>query len=595
MISYMADFSLWRFDAFGYHLTNVFLHIMVSLSVFFLFNMMTRDRRIAFFGALFYGLHPAHTAAVTYIAGRADPLAALFSLLSVILLHLHFNAGKRTFSVLFYALSVGAFLTALLSKELALVLPAVILAYSAFFVSDVDKERSRRYLRLHYISAFLVILGVYMVLRVTALDFQNGAVIARQALYVRAIASVKAIAAYLGIIFMPVKLHMERDIAYTASLSVSALVLSSCFIASTIWLASKIKKISYPAFFGIIFFFITLFPVLNIYPLHNNFAEHWLYMPMIGVSLSVICLIAKLWDSRKITRPFLGAILVLYLVFFSARTFVRNFDWRDELTIYTHTYRNSPSSIKMINNLGNLYNASGDFAKAAVFHKKALEINPKEHKTLLNLGIDYEAMGLIEEAFAQYRASAFSRPDYAKAYFHMGNIHVKRGKLSEAVSSYLVAIKLDKFFLASHTNLGNTYFAMGDYISAKREYDEAIAINPYSARARNNLGSALTRLGIYDEAIAEYRKAIGLDPDDWEYYLNLGAAYGELSIFDDAIEMLTRAHQLNPGSVDPLINLGVAYYYIGNIELAKNEWEKALLIDPDNPIALAYLSDRSLP
>jgi len=595
MISYMMDFSLWRFDPVGYHLTNVILHILVSLSVYFFFKVITRDPRIAFFGALIYALHPAHTSAVTYIAGRADPLAALFSLLSVILFHFHFKAKKDPVSIFLYIASLVAFLSALLSKEITVVLPAIIFIYGLFFIGKEEVKRSRGLVRFHYISPFLIILGVYVILRITALDFQQGALIARHPLYLRSITAIRVISAYFGIIFMPARLHMERDIPCAATFFDSAILISASFIIFIIWGALKIRKISRPAFFGIIFFFVSLAPILNIYQLPNNMAEHWLYIPMIGISLSLSCLALMLWEKRVKARPFLALILVFYIVFFSARTFVRNADWRDEFTIYTHTYKNNPKSIKILNNLGNLYNASGDFAKAAEFHKKALEVDPREYKTLLNLGIDYQELGMLDEAFAQYESSARSNPNYAKAYFHMGSIHVKKGDLDKAINAYLHAIELDPFFAASHANMGNTYFKKGDYKKAREEYEKAIEISPYLADLHNNRGSALTRLGIYDEAVEAYKKAIAINPDDWEYHLNLGAIYGELGIFDEALSELKRAHQLNPGNIDTLINLGLTHYYGGSRSLAKKEWEKILRLDPANVTALSYLKGAALP
>ena len=173
MISYMMDFSVWRLNPFGYHLTNVFLHICVSLSLFILLQLMTGDKRIAFIGTLFYALHPAHTAAVTYIAGRADSLTALFSLLSLILFHRHFKAQRNNTALRLYIGSLGLFLLAILSKEISIIFPVIILFYRLFFISDDEVEKSRGIIKFHYLSWFVIIVGVYAVLRIHALNFQE--------------------------------------------------------------------------------------------------------------------------------------------------------------------------------------------------------------------------------------------------------------------------------------------------------------------------------------------------------------------------------------------------------------------------------------
>lgn len=599
MITYMIDFSLWGFNPFGYHLTNVVLHILVALSVFSLFNIITGDKRTAFFGALLYAVHPAHTAAVAYIAGRADSLAVLFSLLSLILFHYHFKAYSRRASVFLYGLSLLAFLAALLSKETAVIFPAVVLLYRLFFINGEVSPKAdeappkagkvRKFISFNYLSPFLIILGVYAVLRAGALNFQQGAIIARAPLYSRLLTSLNAFKTYLGIIFMPVRLHMERDIPYAGTVFEKGLLMSFVVVVFVIWAALRARKISKEAFFGFLYFILSLVPVMNIYPLTNNIAEHWLYAPMIGLSLFLTCIAVKFWDEKKKSRPFIALLALFYLIFLSYGTFDRNFDWRDEYTIYTDTVKYNPTSIKILNNLGNLYNSRGDFAKAAIFHKKALKVNPREYKTLLNLGIDYEAMGMLDEAFAQYRLSACSNPNYGKAFFHMGNIYVQKGELDGAVFSYRKAISLDDFFIAAHTNLGNTYYRKGEYEKAKEEYEKTLEIYPYSAEAYNNIGSALCGLGHYEEAVKEYKKAIELNPEDWEYRLNLGAVYGKLGMFGEAIAELTRSYELNPRNTEILITLGASYYYEGKIDLAKEEWQKALQVDPKNPTARELL------
>lgn len=78
MVTYMFDYSLWHLNAKGYHLTNIALHILVSLSLFWLINVLCGNTLISFLASMFFVAHPAHTEAITYISGRADSLSAFF-------------------------------------------------------------------------------------------------------------------------------------------------------------------------------------------------------------------------------------------------------------------------------------------------------------------------------------------------------------------------------------------------------------------------------------------------------------------------------------------------------------------------------------
>ena len=84
VFTYLIDYSLWKLNVIGYHMTNVLLHILVALSIYWLIQILFGDRILSLLTALFFVVHPIHTEAITYISGRADPLAALFILLCFI-------------------------------------------------------------------------------------------------------------------------------------------------------------------------------------------------------------------------------------------------------------------------------------------------------------------------------------------------------------------------------------------------------------------------------------------------------------------------------------------------------------------------------
>lgn len=590
MITYMIDFSFWRFEPFGYHLTNILLHAALS-AVFFLFLfLISKDKRIAFIGAALYAVHPANTGAVAYIAGRADILAAIFMLLSFIFFDAHFRAENSKKAAGFYVMSLAAFFLALLSKEVAVIIPALIVLYRIFFIDSQRAERSRRAIKFHYISWFLVITGVYLILRSSALNFQElGLFESKYTLYSRLLTFLKSLAIYLGIVFFPVGLHMERSIDYAVSFWDKGVLLSLAGLLLIIWSAIRVGKIRKEAAFGLIFFFVSLLPVSNIFPMTNNLAEHWLYIPLMGIAIFVSVLGVSLWDKKAAFRPLLALLFAGYIAFFSYQTVRRNFDWKDNLTIYTHTLDYAPESIKILNNLGNLYHTKKDFKRSLEFHKKAVEANPREHRTRLNLGITYEDMGDIKEAFRQYELSREFRPDYAQAYLHIGNLYLKSGDVEKAAVFFKIAAQYDEFNIDARNKLGNIYFDKGLYDKAKECYERVLSIDPYIAGAHNNLANALSRLGEEDKAIKEYKKAVELEPENAEYIFNLGTEYGKEGRYDDAIDALKDAHRLNPRYIPTLLNLGTAYFQKGDTLLAEKEWKKALIIDPQNALASDYL------
>lgn len=590
MLTYMADFSFWRLDPLGYHLTNILLHAFLSALFFLFLFLMSKDGRIAFAGAALYAAHPANTGAVAYIAGRADILAAVFMLLSFISFDAHFRAVNPKRVKTYYIASLIFFLLSLLSKEAAVIIPVLIFFYRLFFVSDEEAERSRIVIKFHYISGFAVITGAYLVLRSYALNFQElGLFESKYSLYSRLLTFSKALMAYLGIVVFPVGLHMERGIAYAASFWDKGVLLSLTGLLLIILAVIRVRKISKEAYFGAIFFFVSLLPVSNIFPMNSNIAEHWLYMPLMGAAIFVSFLGARLSDNNIRLRPIIASFFAGYLIFFAYQTADRNLDWKDNITIYTHTLRYAPDSIKMLNNMGNLYHAKKDFEKSLRFHKKAVAVNPREHRTRLNLGVTYEDMGDLDSALRQYEISKNLRPDYSKAYLNIGNICLKRGDAGKAAAFFKIAANYDEFNVDALNKMGNIYFDDGLYGKAKDAYRKILDVDPYAAGAHNNLANALSRLGEKDKAVEEYNRAVELEPENAEYVFNLGTEYGKEGVYDEAIEALKGAHRLRPRHIPTLINLGVAYFHKGDYALAEKEWRKVLRIDPQNTLAKDYL------
>lgn len=129
-LSYSLDYSLWKLNPFGYHLTDFLLHLFVSILVFFFVNSLTKGRQlVACLSAILFTTHPILVEVVPATARRHDIIAAMFLLLSLILFlkRNSLNLSINTFlSVLFYLFALGA-------KEIAIIMP--ILVYFIIYLS----------------------------------------------------------------------------------------------------------------------------------------------------------------------------------------------------------------------------------------------------------------------------------------------------------------------------------------------------------------------------------------------------------------------------------------------------------------------------
>src|SRR5437764_7076797 len=90
-LTYTLDYAAFTFRPAGYHVSSILCHIGAALTLLLLSQELLRlfgveerkRRRIAFLATLAWAIHPVQTAAVVYISGRADPLAAAFGFLAL--------------------------------------------------------------------------------------------------------------------------------------------------------------------------------------------------------------------------------------------------------------------------------------------------------------------------------------------------------------------------------------------------------------------------------------------------------------------------------------------------------------------------------
>ena len=113
-LSFFLDSFLWKNNTAGYHFTNIFLHALTSVCVFFFIVAFAVPESLAFTAAALFAVHPIHAEVVNCIGYRSDLLSMLFYLLAFLMYIKRYTSsapGKQL------ALSLFFFCLALLAKE----------------------------------------------------------------------------------------------------------------------------------------------------------------------------------------------------------------------------------------------------------------------------------------------------------------------------------------------------------------------------------------------------------------------------------------------------------------------------------------------
>jgi len=126
--------------------------------------------------------------------------------------------------------------------------------------------------------------------------------------------------------------------------------------------------------------------------------------------------------------------------------------------------------------------------------------------------------------------------------------------------------------------------------------DEAIQVakrllehDPQNIRGRNLLAIAYGQTFQPDLAEAEFRRAIEQSAEDWVSFNNYGLFLLERDKPAEALRQFRYAISVNPENVQGFVGMGEAYRQLGNIRDAQAWYRKALLLDPNQPVAKQYV------
>ena len=297
-LSHAVDWSIWGQRAFGFHLTNVALHLLATVLVVVLGRRLYGSQ-LAFLGGMLFAIHPASHEAVYWVAARFDLLATCFMLASLLWLMRDGTAS--------YWLGVGAFALALLSKESALSLPVIAVASDVILKKRGWASTTRRLLPL-----FAVVVA-YAVLRSQAVNVDVTGV-------ARRLPKLAMIAVMIGGLVLIARLRAGRPtvpvieprslgVAVGIALAIAAVAAAMLYLPVTsAWTREKLGFVAFAVFYSIS-------PIVLPQPWPYFLDETTNVYAFIGLGVLAIAIGASLRASAWITRD---TRVVFLLVFVAA-------------------------------------------------------------------------------------------------------------------------------------------------------------------------------------------------------------------------------------------------------------------------------------
>lgn len=659
-ISYMLDYWLWASNPFGYHLSNIIYHVLTAFTMFALVKKLLpglvtavdwrsdaqrmpaeklaeNNHLLALAVALLWVVHPIHNAAVAYVAGRADSLADILAVCGW-LLCIRADTARALWAkcaLRFSAMLIGVL--ALCAKEIALIWMALFLFH--LFVFNRDKKLASKFAAVIGVA---VVMGSCVLLRHFATGGGAPAMGADPRTFaMRVILAFRALGDYTWLVFFPDFLHMDRIVFTTNAyanmemwqagirfeyLSLIGLAMIGLFIAMGV---SKLPG-QRLRLFALSWFMLGFLPISNLFPLNAQVAEHWIYMPSMGLLLffagcalalparwrfpaAVTAMIAAIpffciTMARIYAAPeqldnyrpaFIALVALAALWIFTIDLSFINIPEKWE---WPAAWRAPMCVLGMVVLLPFMVRTafrSYDWGDTKRFFTQTIQSGSGSTRVNLNLALDFQAKGDYATAEKMMRAILKRFPDYMPARINLGMNLRQQHKDKEAEEFLNYDQKKSEQISKEYAHTWSAARSMAEARYDEQKYDEALAIvNDAIPRYPGNWdlvqykAKILDRMGRIKEAITVVKQYA--DANWWHYqsHATLGGLYREDSDLDNSIAAYHNASRLD-------IHNGVPWFAIAQMEITKSDLPAALAAEKKglsrNPdelkqyIVLAYI------
>lgn len=546
-LSFLIDYEIYGDHPGGYHITNLFFHIINAILLFFLFNKMTGQVWPSGLVAILFALHPLHVESVAWVTERKDVLSAFFWLLAMWMYAIY---AKKP-NPYHYMAAFILFILGLMSKPIVVTAPFLFLLLDYWplrrfqlkrFITKENEFPFTLPLIWEKLPFFLIIGFASIAAFVTQASGNAIMPLEDCSVYVRIENVLVAYIAYLGKMIWPIGLspvypHPGRLPLWQPVTAFALITGITCFVFY------QSKRRPYLAV-GWLWYIGTLVPVIGFVVIGPHaIADRYTYVPLIGIFVMIAWYIFD-WVSLRAFRWFGIPIITVIVITLMITTQVQVQYWRDSITLFEHAIRVTKNNWLAHNNLGIALLEKGKVDEAEILIDKALSFSPF----------------------------------YVDALYNRGMIYQKKGQIEQAKAAYEKTLNQDPSNIKTHLNLGVLFTETGDDASAEKEYRAVLNIDPTHPEAHNNYGALFMDQGKWEKAVSHFYTALETDPLLTNAHYNLWSLYKkqgkEKKAMLHSAKIISILDNQDPATIHP--NYAEVFFDVG-VRLSKaNEYKKAM-------------------
>lgn len=484
----------------NFRMGNLLLHVAVVLVLFaFLASLFAvvigensekglSSRLAAFFAALLFALHPVATYAAGYLVQRTTLMATLFALLAM----WAYVQGSIREKPLLLWMSVAFYYLAVLSKEHAIMLPAMLVVLTALLHTDwlpKLKQRWGIFSALAVIAVFVVLVRKGMLGSVYEPAAEGMLLNVKLAYPLSVVTQCWLFFKYALLWIFPNPAWMSIDMRepFAQSLLSVYLIAAGSFLAwgiGAFWLLLK-RGMTGLVGLSMLFPWVMFFTEFSSVRIQEIFVLYRSYLWVVGA----FCLLPVLFS--KMNSRMASFILTLVVLAMFPISMERLMVMSQPIFLW-------------------------DDAEKLVKGRTDL---PGAYRIYYNRGTERSGFGMLEPAILDFRHAITLNPNFAESYGNLGAAYAKKGDWDNALVSLHKAIEVaksgGKTFAQAQGNLGTVYLSKGQWEQSVVSFTKAIEIakskgEPLSPRDVHGRAQALEKMGEIQKSQADYRESCRL-------------------------------------------------------------------------------------
>jgi len=528
-LTFALNYAAGRLDPLGYHLVNLAVHLALVLLLHRLTRALARRAGlaaadgVALAAAGIFAVHPLQSQAVSYVSQRAESLASLFYVASLLLLLRAERRGWGAAGLLAWGGAFLLFLLGLEAKAIVVTLPAAwLLLAGAVPDRGRDPVQSGRALPLAIPFAAASALYAQAAMAGLAGRADVGLDVPGLSAGRYFLTQLRVVAGYLRLLVWPSGQVLDPEVRVSTGLdgstAAAGLLLASLLLVAVALLSRSRRwegqagAAARLAALGLLWFFLVLAPTSSVIPVVDLMQEHRAYLAAWGPILALVVgaerLLVRLAPPRRelLTR---GALLSIWLALAGA-LLARNAVWETRVALWSDVVAKAPGKARGHQNLGHSLMLAGKLEESVASYRRVLE----------RLGD-----GTVERS---------------DALRNLAVVLIEAQRPREAAQVTREALVADPWNVDLLNNLAIALLDLGDLAGAEANARRALVRKPDDGPSLNTLGEAQLARGDAAGALASFSAAAALDPDVEMRHYNVALAASRLGRVAEACEALAR-------------------------------------------------------